>query len=300
MIESTEKTSLKKYQLSGSFLMVKSHRRTFQADGGEDRRCFKELEGGTRGGGRKSGSSSWRALLAKVMSLDFIQWEDDMIRFEKVLLLARHYLLCVPKNSSDFFTHISGTLTGSSLQRQRRLFCTVNQVIASHVGSWDLVWPWGVCNAKSRGKGKKLCLRAIWALSPTTQPLNVLQGVIGQLDVRHRAEHWGRQSVRQTQPLPTTAPFPHQHCPDKRRPSCCPSHSPIHPGSPSSSFSLSGRGEAGERGEPRASFTPTPHLLYMALATRNHLRTAWHLEKITAPEGSKDKACYIPITFTQK
>lgn len=57
------------------------------------------------------------------------QWED-VTRFYKAALLSKMILLCVPKNSSVFFTCISGVLTRSRLLRQRKPFLTVNPVIS--------------------------------------------------------------------------------------------------------------------------------------------------------------------------
>lgn len=58
-----------------------------------------------QGGGRyrKAGPSAYRALPAKMMGLDFTQWEEDMTR-SKRLLLARHHCF-VSQRTLMFSSH---------------------------------------------------------------------------------------------------------------------------------------------------------------------------------------------------
>lgn len=55
-----------------------------------------------------------------------------------------------------------------------------------------------------------------------------------------------------------------------------------------------------ERREPRASFTPTLHLLHVALDTENHPRTSLTPWKDNRSWGIQGQGLLHPITFTQK
>lgn len=121
---------------SGRWRLLKSCRSTSQAGA---QQTAKGLVCSRNWRASKSGASSCRAQLAKVMCLNVSQWEDGTNRFKELLFLESYYCFVSKRILVLSFSCISDALTGLRLPRQRGPFCTVNQEISPGVGSWDLV-----------------------------------------------------------------------------------------------------------------------------------------------------------------
>lgn len=145
----------------------------------------------------------------------------------------------------------------------------------------------GLCaihGGNSDGEGRSSAWHCV---SPDPQSLNVQQAIIGHLHARHSTGHRGRQ----TKSLPGRTPHNGTFNP-LILPMAWPTQMALHPYFPK--WHRGGQEKKREERAPKASFIPTLCLLQMVLDTRHHPRTVQRLEKISAHEGSKDKACYIP------
>lgn len=128
----------------------------------------------------------------------------------------------------------------------------------------------GTAGGKGRGSAEVLLTPEVQ--SPDTPPLSVQQAVTGRFHARccTLGKQVGRKDTASSpgEP-PITAPLPHQLPP--RQGVVLPR--PLHLHFPQ----VQKRGQEKrreERREPRASFTPTLHLLHVALDTGNHSRTS--------------------------
>lgn len=142
----------------------------------------------------------------------------------------------------------------------------------------------GLCaihGGNSGGRGEAVHGTA-YALTPSHSMFNKQS-----LDIYMPGTAWGRQ----TKSLPGRTSHNGTFNP-LILPTARPTQVALHPYFPK--WHRGGQEKKREERAPKASFIPTLCLLQMVLDTRNHPRTVQRLEKITAHEGSKDKACYIP------